>query len=301
MCVLRSMAMLLGIASVHPVASATENGGFGPYAVGAQTLGSGFLPPPGKTMTYGYMLYYSAGKFADSNGHSMIPDFGLDVAAEATMTRHAWDVTYAGFSFGSAIIQEAAHVGVDAAGNSDSDGGFMLLNVQPLAISRTMGRWHVLTASHLLFPLGDYEPAAMANSANNYFSFAQELSATWMPTPRWMVDISTNISFNERNKKTDYKSGDQVGVTWAANHRPFAGSPNWQVGVSGLYLRQIEDDRVNDVAVGDGFRILKITGGPQVGYWFSPAFAVVVKWQKEWDVRNAPQGDAFWMQAAFPM
>lgn len=292
---------LLGVFIVHPNVMATENGGFGPYGVGAQTLGSSFLPPPGKTVAYGYMLLYSAGEFVGGDGRPMISDFNLDVVAEATMMRYAWDFTYAGFRFGSALVQEAVHVSVDAAGNGDSDGGLMLLNIQPLAVSRMAGSLHLLTASHVMIPLGRYDPAASANSAHNYFTFAQEFSATWTPDVRWILDITANVSLNERNKKTGYKSGNLVGVTWAANHRPFAAAPNWQIGINGFYLRQIEDDRMGDVRFGDGFRLLKVAAGPQLAYWFSPSVAVVAKWQKEWEVRNAPKGDLLWIQAAFPL
>lgn len=296
-----SAALAIGMACVDPAAVASENGGFGPYGIGAETLGSGFLPPAGETMTYGYLLNYSAGKFAGGNGQPIIPGFDLNVMAEATMTRHTWGFSYAGFNFGSALIQEAVRVSVRAAGSSDNNAGFSFINVQPLAVSRAIGDWHFLTATHLLIPVGHYDPAALANSTNNYFTITQEFSATWTPSPRWMVDVSTNLSFNDRNKATDYESGDMFGVTWGANYRPFPAALNWQLGVNGLYLTQLEDDRVHHAKVGDGFRIRKVSAGPQIGYWFSPQFAVVAKWQKEFDVRNAPKGDAIWLQAAFPM
>lgn len=283
-----------------PIA-ATENGGFGPYAIGAQTLGSGIMPSRGTTTTYGYVLYYEAENFVDGRGRSMVPDFHLTVSAEGTMTRHTWDFQYGGMRFGSAVIQEAVRVGIDAGGASESDHDVVLLNIQPLAVSRAFGAWHLLTASHLLFPLGSYDEAALANAENNYFAFAQEFSATWVPNRQWMVDLSTNLTLNKRNKKSDYKSGDLIGLTWAVNHNPFRAAPQWQFGVNGLYLRQIEDDQLHDQRAGDGFRIHKTSAGPQIAYWFSPAVAVVVKWQKEWNVRNAPQGDAFWLQAAFPL
>lgn len=295
------LALVFAVAVVHLPVSATENGGFGPYAVGAQTLGSGLLPPPGVTMNYGYVLYYEAERFVDGQGRSMVPDFHLAVSAEGTMTRHTWDFQYAGMKFGSALIQEALRVGVDAGGASASDRDVILFNVQPLAVSRAFGAWHLLTVSHLLFPLGNYDTAAMVNAANNYFAFAQEWSATWIPNRHWMVDLSTNLTLNKRNKKSNYKSGDLVALTWGIHHKPFPSAPQWQVGVNGVYLRQIEDDELHDQRVGDGFRIHKASAGPQIGYWFSPAVAVVVKWQKEWDVENAPQGDAFWLQAAFPL
>lgn len=293
--------LVVGLSSVHSIAAAAENGGFGPYGVGAQTLASGILAPQGATVQYGYLAYYSASKFVDDNGHSAIPGFEVNVAVEATMTRHTWDFTYGGFTFGSALIQEAAHVDVEAAGTSDSARGPVFVNIQPLAIGRHMGDWHVLTATHLLFPLGSYDRNALANSANNYFTFTQELSVTWIPTAKWMLDLSSNISINRRNPKTDYRSGDLVDFTWGANYRPFESDPRWQVGVSGIYHYQYQDDEVKGKEVPGGFRLRKFNAGPQLGFWLTPAAAVVLKWHKEWEVRNGPQGDVFWLQAAFPI
>jgi hypothetical protein len=165
-----------------------------------------------------------------------------------------------------------------------------------------MGNWHVLTATHFIFPVGHYDKTTLANAAHNYLTYTQELSATWTPSPSWMFDLSSNISFNERNDETNYKSGDIVGLTWGANYR-LPSNPNWQVGLHGLYLDQIEDDELpHGVKVPDGgFRIEKFNAGTQLTYWFNPSAAIMLKWTREWEVENAPQGDLFWLQAAFPI
>lgn len=115
-----------------------------------------------------------------------------------------------------------------------------------------------------------------------------------------MLDLSSSISFNRTNPETDYRSGTLLGFTWAANYRPFASRPQWQIGINGLYLDQIRDDEIDGEDVPGGFQLRKITAGPQVGYWITPAAAVVMKWAREYEVRNAPQGDQIWLQAAFP-
>lgn len=299
--ILGTVSLLVGASFIHSAASAAENGGFGPYGVGAQTLGSGILAPPGATVQYAYFAYYSANKFVDDSGHSAVPGFELDAAVEATMTRYTWDFNYHGITFGSAIIQGASHVNVEASGVRDSARGMNFINVQPIAIGLNMGDWHVLTATHLLFPVGSFDRDALANSTNNYFTYAQELSVTWIPTVRWMIDLSSNISVNRRNPKTDYRSGDLVDLTWGAAYRPFEADPRWQVGASGMYHHQYQDDEVEGRDVPGGFRLKKLNAGPQVGFWITPAAAVVLKWHKEWEVRNGPQGDLIWLQAAFPI
>ncbi|MGQ0503509.1 MAG: SphA family protein [Panacagrimonas sp.] len=298
------LSFLVGSALAPSVTLASESGGFGPFAVGAQTLGSGVLAPPGVTVNYAYLLYYTADKFVGNDGKTFAPlaDFKLDAYAEATMTRHTWQFTAGGFNFGSAIIQEAIHLEVEVAGQKDSSSGAVLVNLVPLIVGRHMGNWHALAAGHFIMP-GNYDKDALANGTQNYFTFTQELSVTWTPTPQWMIDLSTNYSWNHRNHQTDYESGDLYGLTWGANYRPIASDPRWQVGLHGLYLKQVEDDRIgNDsVPLPGGFRLRKMNAGPQFGYWFNPGAAVVFKWTKEWDTRNGPEGDLFWLQAAFPI
>ncbi len=292
-------SLLLG-SCLHPLASASEGGAFGNYGVGASTLASGILGPPGTFVQYGYLLFYSADKFVDDRGHSSIPDFDLDIIATATITRYTWDFTYHGFSFASALIPEALHVDVDIGSVHDEATGLAYINVQPLAIGRSFGNWHVMTATHMFFPTGDYDRNALANSTLNHKGVTQELSVTWLPNARWMFDLSSSISFNRRNPDTDYRSGTLLGFTWAANYRPFSSNPKWQVGINGLYLDQIRDDEIDGEAVQGGFQLRKVTAGPQFGYWITPAAAIVVKWAREYEVRNAPQGDQIWLQAAFP-
>lgn len=296
------LSLLAGTVLMPSLASASENGGFGPFAVGAQTLGSGVLAPPGVTVNYGYLLYYTADKFVGNNGKTFIPDFQLDAVAEATMTRHTWQFTAAGFNFGSAIIQQAVDLKVNINGQKDSSSGAVLVNLVPLVVGRHMGDWHVLTASHFLMP-GNYDKDELANATQNYFTYTQELSITWIPSPQWMLDLSTNYSWNRRNHQTDYKSGNLYGLTWGANYRPIASDPHWQVGLQGLYLKQVEDDRIgkDSVPLPGGFRLSKMNVGPQFGYWFNPGAAVVLKWTNELNTRNGPEGDIFWLQAAFPI
>lgn len=284
----------------NSVAWASEGGSFGNYGVGAQTLGSGLLGPPATFVQYGYLLSYSADRFADDRGHSAIPGFDLNIIAVASMTRYTWDITCGGFTFASALILEALHVDVEAGGVQDEATGLAFVNVQPLAVARSFGNWHLMTATHVFFPTGNYDRNALANSTLNHKGITQELSVTWTPTARWMIDLSSSISFNRRNPDTAYRSGTLMGLTWAANYRPFESNQKWQIGINGLYLDQIRDDEIDGQAVPGGFQLRKVTAGPQFGYWITPAAAIVVKWAREYEVRNAPQGDQIWLQAAFP-
>ncbi|ANI53795.1 hypothetical protein PDR5_20650 [Pseudomonas sp. DR 5-09] len=41
--------------------------------------------------------------------------------------------------------------------------------------------------------------------------------------------------------------------------------------------------------------------GPQLFYSFNQNTGVVLKWLHETNVKNGPQGDSVWLEAAFPL
>lgn len=290
-------ALLMGTASSTSWAS--EGGALGHYGVGALTVASGFHPEPGETYLYAYLLNYTADRFVDGNGDSMIPNFDLNLTVAVVNLKRTWNFKIAGLTVGSGFIYEFADVNLKAGGQRDRATGNVAIALQPLLLAGHSGNLHFAAATYIFFPAADYEPDSLANHSLNYRSYSQDISLTWLPTPRWMLDMSTNISINETNRKTNYHSGDQFSVTWGAQYRP-ASAPKWQVGLSGLYYDQIEDDRVNGSKVADGFQLLKVTGGPQLTYWPTQKVAIAAKWHHEFEVENGPKGEQLWIQAGFP-
>lgn len=278
---------------------ASENG-TGNYGVGVQTVAAGLLPPPGMTMFNGYVVYYTADSFRDDKGHSLIPGFQADLHIQALRAVHTWG-TYKGVTFSTSLIFESIQIELEVAGRQDSDFGPTLIDVEPLHIGIKLGDWYLQTGTYFWMPIGSYDRTALANSSFGYSTVSQSLAASWLPTPQWELSLDANVSFNFENQDTNYHSGDLYGLTYSLGYRPFVSNPRWQFGVNGFYVKQFTDDELDGVKVPTGFRMEKFAFGPQVVYWFSPAVAVVFKWQNESSVRNAPDGDSFWLQAAFPL
>ncbi|MDB5988547.1 MAG: putative signal peptide protein [Nevskia sp.] len=289
-------ALLLAAPSVE----ASENGS-GNFAVGAQTVIAAYFPPPNLTEFYGYLLYYHAGSFRDDHGHSAIPDFEANILAQAYRVAHTWGYSAGGFSFSSSAIAETVYAKVHAGGETDDTFGIDLLELDPLHVNFDWGHLHLQTGPFFYLPVGPYDPTSLANSTTHYATFAHELAATWMPTPKWDVSLDSNVSFNLRNKATGYRSGDLFAVTYGVNYRPFDSNQKWQFGINGFYEQQFSDDHSFGQPVPTGARLRKFAVGPQAVYWVSPAVAVVVKWQHEMAVRNAPRGDLMWLECAFPL
>lgn len=298
----RSIARhLLGVSCLLTTAQsvASENGS-GNYGVGVQTVAAGLLPPPGMTLFNGYLVYYTADSFRDDKGDSMIPGFQADLHVQALRAVHTWG-TYKGFTLTSSLIFESIDADIEAAGQEDADFGPTLVDIEPLHVGIQLGDWYLQTGTYFWIPIGDYDRTALVNSSFNYATISQSVAATWLPSPKWEVTVDSNVSFNFRNKDTDYHSGDLVGLTYSTSYRPFDFNPKWQFGINGFYEKQFNDDKLDGTAVPTGFRLRKFAVGPQAVYWFSPAVAVVLKWQHETAARNAPQGDSIWLQAAFPL
>ena len=280
--------------------SASENGGFSNFPVGAQTVGAAFLPPPGATEFYGYGLYYSAQRVRDGSGDK-VPGVAVDLFAQAPRIVHTWATTVGGVAISSGLVGETAYVKVKAGGQSDDRFGATLIGVEPFDLTASWGNVHMLSGTHLYFAVGGYDRKALANSTTNYDALAQQFALTWTPTPRWDLSINPNVEFNLRNHATGYRSGDQFGLTWGASYRPLDTDPKLQLGLNGFYIRQLADDRSHGTPVPGGNRLRKSAVGPQAVYSFTPAAVLLMKWQHEFDVRNGPQGELFWIEFALPV
>lgn len=284
-----------------PYCLASENGGNGNYGIGVHTVAGAVLPPKGVTVFYAYAVHYTADRMMDEQGNSFIPGFEAKIDFQAIRVLHTWG-DYKGITFSSGFILESANVNIEAGGLNDSDFGPTLISADPFNLGIKLDDLYLRTSTYFWLPLGPYDPDALANSAlNNYATISQAFYATWFPNAKWELTVDAVASFNFENKDTQYQSGDLFGTTYAVGYRPFAGHPEWQFGINGFFVQQINDDEIRDVKVPTGFRLRKLAYGPQIIYWHSPAVAVLVKWQHETAVKNAPKGDSIWLQAAFPI
>lgn len=291
-------AALLCLAATMPTAYAAE-GGLSNFPYGAQATYSAFLPPPGATTFFGYSLYLKADKVRDNDG-DRIPGVEVEAIVLAPRFVHSWKTTLAGFKLSSGVLFEPIYVKVKVPGAEDEDTGIFEFGIEPLYLSRSFGNWHTMAGPIFYFRSGPYNRNALANTTSNYNSIAIQANLTWTPSPRWDVSLNSAIEFKDENEDTDYRSGTQAGLTFGMGHRPFANQA-WDLGISGFYTRQLADDEIDGEDVPGGGRTRKFAIGPKLVYWFSPAVAVVAQYHREMEVRNATDGDLFWLECAFPI
>jgi hypothetical protein len=71
------------------------------------------------------------------------------------------------------------------------------------------------------------------------------------------------------------------------------------VGVVGFFLRQITDDEIGNQSVPPRGNRLEASGiGAAVKYAANNGVTYTVKYLRDFDVRNGPEGEQFWLNAA---
>lgn len=268
------------------------------FAHGAQTVYAALMPPPGRTQFFGYTQFYDAGSLRDAAG-DRIPGLSVQAIAMAPRVLHSWSRGLWGFNATSGVLALVVNVGVETPVGDEFDNGPVVFGIEPLYLSRSFGAWHVMFGTVFYVPGGSYDPQALANTTLNRYGAALNGALTWTPTPRLDVSLSYGYEFKGRNRDTGYRDGQQAGLTFGAGYRPSSSSP-WDVGMSGYYTAQVEDDRLEGRTIADR-RIRRLAVGPKLGYWFSPAAALVLQWHRDYEVRNAPRGDAYWLMFSLPL
>ena len=112
-----------------------------------------------------------------------------------------------------------------------------------------------------------------------------------------VFDAKLMWTFNQRNHATDYRSGQEFIVDYSAG---WGFGNGLTVGAGGYVYRQMTDDsQAGQTIAGNRGRAFAI--GPSIKYDSGKGWFVTAKYQMETDVRNRPEGAAFWLKAVFPL
>nr|WP_240990397.1 transporter [Cupriavidus taiwanensis] len=299
MSIKKLLSVIVLVVLAQASANATENGQIS-YPIGVNTVLNGILPPPGETQFYNYTLYYTANKFAGSDGHSLIPGFQLNAFIDAPRVVHTWGSTLGPFAVSSGAIIPLVHLNVNTpmgAGNRTALGD-IILEPWLFSYSNPSHTFFAFFATDVAVPSGAYSPNRAANTGRNTYALMPYLSMTWFPTPAWEISTTTLFEVSSPNDATHYHSGAVAALDYLVG---YSLNDKVQLGLQGYALKQFTDDTVNGVSVpGGGFRGQAVAVGPQIRYMWSKAAGIVFKYQHEFAVRNRPQGDKIWMEISFP-
>ena len=285
-----------GLLAVASAAHATEGGG-STYAHGVENFMSGAVPPPG---FYGlvYANHYSADRFNDANGNR-VPIPGFKVRATAIVPRLVWvtGVKVLGGELVGHGLVPLVNMKVSALGASQTKSGLGDMTVGVGIGYHHSPNFHSAVGLDLILPTGRYDRDDMANIGRNYSSIEPLYALTYVDPKGFNGDMRIGFLINQRNKDTDYRSGHEFHVDYAAGWGLGSG---WTVGVGGYYRQQTIRDKQAGVKLADS-KSRGLAIGPNIKYDSGKGWFVTAKWQFETNVKNGPEGNALWVKAVFPL
>ena len=276
-------------------ALATEGGG-STYAISAENFIAGAVPPPGFYVME-YLNHYTSDRVKDDQGNAVpIPDFKL--RATAAVTRLAW-VTPTEVLGGNLVAHAffpLVDLSVRAGGTKDSRTGLGDVTVGAGIGWHHSPQLHSVIGLDAVLPTGSYDRNRQANLGRNYLSMQTVGILTHIDPNGFNGDVKAALTFNRTNSDTNYRSGNEFIIDYAAG---WGLGNGWVVGVGGHVYRQIRDDRINGVAQA-GTRGRSQSIGPSVRYANDKGWLITAKLEKEFGVRNRAEGNALWIRTTVP-
>ncbi|WP_419716511.1 SphA family protein [Acinetobacter johnsonii] len=274
-----SLSLIMGLSSTFTFA--TENGADS-FALGAEGMMAGALPPPGMYLLNYYQNYH-AGQF--DNGP---PDFHLDV--NAFIPRLVWvtEQNYLGGQLGFFAVQPMVDLRLNAAGMSDHSSALGDLILGSM-LGWHHGNHHWIGAVEASLATGKYDtPTAthpvVANIGKNYNTIRPIIAYTYAPSNG--LDISTKLSynFNDENDDTHYKSGEYFAGDYSVGYKL---TDNFKIAVEGYAFKQTKSDKQQGENIGIRGQVFAV--GPAVQYQ-DKNWSIEAKYLKETNVENRPEG-----------
>ena len=182
-----------------------------------------------------------------------------------------------------------------------SDDSFDLSDMvfTPVQLNWAAGSLSFKLAENIIAPTGGYDTSNFVNLGRNYWSFDTIAAVSWFHEKTGTgVDLAPGIMVNTENDKTDYKTGTEFHLDFAANQ--FL-SKSFAVGIKGYWYQQISGDSGSGALLGDfkseGFGI-----GP--GFVWVPQSAggnltVLGKWIHDFHAENRLDSDYFTLVTAW--
>ena len=280
-----SLPLLMGLSGT--LAFATENGADS-FALGAEGMMAGALPPPGVYLLTYYQNYHASQM---DNGP---PNFHLDV--NAVIPRLVWmtEQNYLGGQLGFYAAQPFVDLRLAAAGMSDQNSALGDLIVGSM-LGWHSGNHHWIGAIEGVLATGKYDtPSAtqpvVANIGKNYNTIRPIIAYTYAPANG--LDISTKLSysFNDENDDTHYQSGEYFAGDYSVGYKL---TEHVKVAVEGYAFKQTKSDKLRDENIGMRGQVLAV--GPALQYQ-DKNWSIEAKYLKETKVENRPEGHTSYLK-----
>jgi hypothetical protein len=288
-------AVAMAMVCVAPAAQAGEGGGSS-YPGGVENFLTGAAPPPGFYVLE-YVNVYRADKLKDGSGNDVpLPVF--KVAANALATRFVWSTPtmVAGGNLMLHAIVPVADLKVEVPGLSQRRSGLGDITFGPAVGFHHSPSLHSVLGLDFVAPTGRYDQNDLANIGRNYWSLQPVLTMSQIDPAGFNADFKLTFNFSQRNKDTDYRSGNEVYLDYAAG---WGLGNGWVLGAGGFAMRQLSDDTSAGASVPDS-KGAAFAIGPSLKYDDGKGWFITAKWTREMSVRNRPEGSALWIKTILP-
>lgn len=301
--------LALGAALIGaPGAARAMENGVSSFPIGAFDFGAGFLPPPGHSVVLRFN-HYSTKTLKDNNGNrvtgfAVAP--GVTLPADVKVTVDSGALTYlrvtdhkigsANYAFGGTLPITFRNSVKTIAGSTPSSVHTEVGDVviDPFILSWHTPNLHYALGTHVIIPVGSYDPNRQAQSTRDAYSFQIDAPVTYINDRGLEVSLKPNLSFNGKNQTTNYRSGHEFMLEYAIGQHF---GPTWTAGVAGYWQKQITDDKTAGPV---NFGRSEVFGiGPSLLY-FNKGVAISLKYIKESRGRNRAEGDSLWVRAVVP-
>lgn len=213
-------------------------------------------------------------------------DVGFDLAARATITLPS-------------PINRTIQAGTTFSGSDDQ------LNFgDPIVgsfIGWHSGAWHWNIGAMLNVPLGAWDRGRMANIGFNHWAFDTTAAVTWLdPKVGLELSLAAGITFNSENPDTNYKSGTDGHIEFAAMQHF---SPKFALGLVGYHYQQLTGDSGSGAVLGD-FKGRVTAIGPAMTYTFQAGpipISTKLTYHHEFNEQNRLQGDVGMFTLTIPL
>lgn len=284
---------LAGTIGASPGVHATEGGGLGIYPDGLENYFVGALPPPGvHFLLYGGAMRYD--KLRGNNGQSLLSDFKVDVNVLAPRLVWVTNQTVAGGQLAFHAIAPLLDVKFRANGATFKSSGLGDLTLGAALGYHHSPSLHQVVGLDIYAPTGDYSAKDPSSLGKNYWTFQPVWAITYMQPQGFNADLKLMYDINRRNSDTDTRSGQAIHADYAAG---WGFGNGWVAGVGGHVFQQVQDDRGPASAMG---KARAVAIGPSIRYANEKGVLVTLKWQKEFNVRNRPEGQQLFVKATIP-
>ncbi|ALK97926.1 hypothetical protein AB595_10085 [Massilia sp. WF1] len=278
-------------------AFATEGGG-GIYPNGAENFLSGAMPPPG-FYSLVYATRYRATELRDDAGRDLAPALGgFRAEVDAVVPRLIWVTPQQvlGGQLAFHAMLPLVDVDVRIGPVRQSERGIGDLNLAVALGYHASAKFHYVLALEANAPTGSYDSKRIANTGRNYWNIEPVLALTYTQPAGINADLKIMADHNFRNRDTGYRSGSELHADYALG---WGFGKGWVAGVGGYVYRQLTDDRVAGATLA-GNKGRAFAFGPSLKYQGKGGWFLTAKFERQYGVRNRPDGSAFWIKTILP-